>query len=124
MKYRNTSACTTRHTNNICFLYLGGYLLPKPNFPLFGFLSIFSWKFRKCIKESFSQFSLFLLFITITLLISPMHFFISKQDQSLAFKIACIFKIFSAQSCLAVFQYFEKINKCYVHSSDFQRIYR
>ena len=32
----------TRHTNNICFLFLEKCLLPKPNFPLFRFLSIFS----------------------------------------------------------------------------------
>ena len=31
-----------RHTNNICFLCLEKYLLPKPNFPSFRFLSIFS----------------------------------------------------------------------------------
>ena len=32
----------TRHTNNICFLLLEKCLLPKPSFPSFTFLSIFS----------------------------------------------------------------------------------
>ena len=32
----------TRHTNNICFLFLEKCLLPKPNLPSFRFVSIFS----------------------------------------------------------------------------------
>ena len=32
----------TRHTSNICFLFLEKCLLPKPSFPSFRFLSIFS----------------------------------------------------------------------------------
>ena len=44
----------TRHTNNICFLFLGKCLLPKPNFPSFRFLSFFS--FDDVLKRAFLNF--------------------------------------------------------------------
>ena len=38
-KYRNTNACTTRHINKICFLFLEKVFSPKSSFPLFRFFS-------------------------------------------------------------------------------------
>ena len=35
------TAASDKHTNNICFLFLEKCLLPKPNFSLFRFFSIF-----------------------------------------------------------------------------------
>ena len=43
----------TRHTNNICFLFLEKYLLPKPNIPSFRFLIVFSHRFQWSVKYTF-----------------------------------------------------------------------
>ena len=43
-----------RHSNSICFFFLEKCLLPKPNFPSFRFLSVFSSRSWWSIKKSFS----------------------------------------------------------------------
>ena len=45
-------------------------------------------------------------------------YFINNQGQASALKVACIFRIFRAESCLTVAQFFNQINKIKVYSND------
>ena len=47
-------------------------------------------------------------------------FFLSNQDQTLALKVAYIFKVFRAQSCLMVAQQFDQITYVYDECNNFQ----
>ena len=54
-------------------------------------------------------------FIFLTLI-----FFLSNQDQASALKVAYIFKVFRAQSCLMVAQQFDQITYVYNECNNFQ----
>ena len=54
-------------------------------------------------------------FIFLTLI-----FFLSNQDQASALKVAYIFKVFRAQSCLMVAQQFDQITYVYEECNNFQ----
>ena len=54
-------------------------------------------------------------FIFLTLI-----FFLSNQDQASALKVAYIFKVFRAQSCLMVAQQFDQITYVYDECNNFQ----
>ena len=53
------------------------------------------------------------IFLTLT-------FFLSNQDQTSALKVAYIFKVFRAQSCLMVAQQFDQITYVYDECNNFQ----
>ena len=85
------------------------------------------WCFHYCIPFIFALYlqTTFFKFITYCLSSSDFIFltlivFLSNQDQASALKIACIFRVFGAQSCSMVAQQFDQITYVYEECNTFQ----
>ena len=126
MKYKNTNACTARHTNNICYLFLEKCLYPNQTFLRLA-ISLFPLRgFDNALKRAFLD-VLFFTAMRITRnyaeavpfrkISTPrnemkLRYFTqcSKQLGLGSSPQSCFYsQYFQAQSCLTVSQYFVKL---------------